>query len=188
MDRREAVLFCQEVDATFRGELTEPQEAALRRHLADVELAEARAALGLLVEDGQVFVPVASEVLGAVRRLRGEARALPWAEAWPVITEGLRRYARTDRSPEKRRLLVEAVGRRCGEGAARFVQSCGPDRLLMEPVDGEHGGAVLHRLRQDYEACCGQAREDGRVGRALEAARRLELGGRSGLRRLEAGS
>lgn len=179
--------FMLELTGAFRGEVDRAREAALRHHVGEEPLEDARAALRLLVEDGLVFLPVPAEVVGALRRLRAR-RELEWPEAWPAISAALRDYCRGGRTAERRLAMVRRVAEECGEGAARFAQALGPDRLAREPVDDpDHGGAVLHRLRGDFEACRRAALEDGVVGRALERAAAQALGRGRGPRRLELG-
>jgi hypothetical protein len=69
--REEWALFAAEVEATFRGGLGDDREAALREHLGRVPFELARGAVARLVLDGQVFVPTAAELVGALRHVCG---------------------------------------------------------------------------------------------------------------------
>jgi hypothetical protein len=63
MTEQEWALFAVEVEATFRGDLAEDREAALRTHFGRVTFEDGRAAVAALVERGQVFMPTPAELL-----------------------------------------------------------------------------------------------------------------------------
>ena len=178
--------FVLEVNATFRGEkigAESPDDAdgaarlaAYRVHLGGLEYETATAAIRLLVEGGQVFVPAAAEVVVAARRL--EAPSAPgWAQAWPMIERSLRRDD-PDMLPE----IVRA-----------FVVSYGSKRLGHEPVnDPLHGGAVLARIGKDYDRFVEDFEDGQRTGRALGQGtargelRRLDAAASAGIPAAEA--
>lgn len=181
--------FAAELGHAFRGGFgpTHPtdaqgaaQEATYRRHLGDLDYAVATAAVALLVEDGKVWLPVVGEIRAAVQRLT--VRPAPSFDvAWQAFTTAYREHQCSDPA------LVERVAELAGEGAARWVAARTPQALAMEPTEGEHAGPVRHRLSLEYAAYVAQASEDGRIGRAIERARRLELtsGERPALRRVD---
>ena len=189
MTGREWATFASMLECTFEGELDELTEAAMRRHLGDLEAAHADAAVALLVEDGQVFLPKPGEMLRAARRVE-RPEAPPWSEAWPVIARVMLRHGQALGNGHRREALIaiaEEVERDLGEGPARWVVRCA-DRLRVEPVnDPDVGGAVVKRLGDEYREACNQAAEDRKVGLALERARCAgELAaGRPAMRRLD---
>lgn len=192
MTAQEFADFCAEVDNTFNGDLTDDKAKVFWRHVADLDVSLARAAVNLLVEQGQVWMPTPGEMRAAVRMLVAPG-APPFSEAWPVIAAALDRHGGRTRyaeSPEAARrartALVAEVAAQLGEGPARWVERT-MGRLMREPVnDPEHGGKVIGRLGKEYEESCRQTAEDGQVGLALERAGARSLGdGRPSLRRLD---
>lgn len=201
MTAHEWAAFAAELGHAFRGGFgpTGPddtngaaQEATYAHHLAGLDYDVAAAAVALLVEDGQVFLPTPGELREAVRRVT-HASSAPFAEAWRLIGRELRRhYVHPDTSTpeqlgEADRAFVAAVAEHVGEGAARWAQARGRLGLGMEAVDGEHAGAVRHRLEGEYSTFVAQAEEDRRVGLAIARAERAALttGRPSGPRRLD---
>lgn len=180
--------FAAELGHAFRGGFgpTDPtdaqgaaQEATYRRHLGELPYPLATAALALLVEGGQVWLPVVGEIRAAVQRLT--VRPAPSFDvAWRAFTSA---YDRGGDTAE----IVERVGRDAGEGAARWVAARSPQALAHEQTAGEHAGPVRHRLALEYATYVERASEDGRVGRALERAQRAQLpaGERPTLRRVD---
>jgi hypothetical protein len=82
---------------------------------------------------------------------------------------GRRRADRSDRS------VVEAVQGLVGEAPARWLAAYGVRRFAMEPIDGEHGGAILARMAKEYAEVAAVVCEDGRVGLALQMVDRKAL-------------
>lgn len=194
--------FAVELEHVFRGDFGPrhaddatgaAQEGAYRLHLGSVPYDVAAAAIALLLERGQVWLPKVGELRAAIAAVE-RPPAVPFVEAFAIFRRAYGRHAvHPDvASPAQRRAadvaIIEDVQRVAGEGAARWVHARGPLALAMEPTGGEHGGAVLHRLEREYDACVERAREDRRRGVALERARRVAaLGsGGDGPRRLDA--
>lgn len=175
--------FVLEINATFRGEKIGPASdddaegaargAAYQLHLGAMDYADAQAAIRLLVQDGQVFVPAPAEVIAATRRVSQPAVA-SWLEAWPVIQRHITR--RRGRSVND---TLWAINDDIGEIPARFVKHYGVDRLALEEVDdADHGGAVRRRLEQAYDRFVEDYLDGVRVHAALEPGsgpRRLDL-------------
>ncbi len=169
--------YVSELELAFEGSLGEMGEKVYRQHLGDMDYDLARAALSLLVADGQKWLPKPGEVMAAAQRVVGPRR-VPWGEAWPAIVHAMRHADDVE--------VVREVARTCGEGAARFVHRHGVGRLRVEPTEHpEWGGAALRRLQVEYEDTCDAVREDGKVGLALAQADRAALAaGRPGVRAL----
>jgi hypothetical protein len=182
--------FASVLELTFKGdELADPEaEAAYQAQLGGLDVGLAEAAVNLLVEDGQTWMPMPGEFMAAARRLE-RPDAPPWSEAWPVVRRAMARHAlalTNGRRPAALEALVADVDEQLGEGPARWVGRTW-ERLLREPVnDPDVGGAVLKRLGDEYAEACRQAAEDRRAGLALEraGARASVGGGRPALRRL----
>lgn len=203
MNPAEWAAFALELDHAFRGDFGPQseddaagaaQEATYVRHLGGLDYETACAAVALLVEDGQVFLPSPGEVRGAVRRVTSTPAA-PFAEVLVELGRAHRRnYVHPDtgtarQHAEAERAIVAHVAETCGEGAARWVQARGVRSIGGEAIEGEHGGAVRHRLEGEYSTFAEQAAEDSKVGLALERAERATLtaGERpAGPRRLDA--
>lgn len=197
MTAQEWAAFALELEHTFRGTFGpagpddadgSAQEAAMRRHVAGEDYDVASAALALLVEDGQVFMPTAAEVRAAVRRVTTRSRA-PFAEVLRVFGRSYSRHRRALDAGRITRLelereVVRDVVADCGEGAGRWIVARTAQALALEPVEGEHAGAVRHRLEGEYSTFAERAEEDQRVGLALERAGRPELGRGRGPRQL----
>lgn len=169
MTGEEFAQFVLEVNATFRGDKIGPvsggdvlgaaRDTAYRVHLGGLDYGTAQAAIRLLLEDGQVFVPAVAEVLAAARRT-SEPRTPSWLEAWPLIERSLRRD-----DPD---LLPDVV--------REFVVHYGSHRLGHEPVnDPVHGGAVLARIGKDFDRFVEDYRDGQRIGRALDPVSRGQL-------------
>lgn len=187
--------FALELDQTFKGDFGPrseqdaagaAQEASYIGHFGDVDYGVAVAALHLLVRDGQVWLPTPGELFHAVERIQLGRGVLPrepeFAAVWTAVSALIVRHA-TDTTDVA---FVAAVSKRCGEGAARWAQARGRRALGLEQSEGDHRGPVLHRLEQEYQRFAAAAKEDQKVGAAIErAGRRTELGaGGDGPRRL----
>jgi hypothetical protein len=146
-----------------------------RTLLGDVPFDTVSAALRLLVADGKWACPMPGEVMDAARRVSGvsEVDAPPFEEAWRGITLLLLPASRGDTSLQR---AVKAVAENVGEGAARWVAARGTGLMMELTEHPDHGGAVRHRLAQEYDRYCQQAAEDGKRGLALESAERAQLG------------
>jgi hypothetical protein len=188
MTPQEWAAFAAELRHSFVGDFgpTGPhdtdgaaQEAVYRRHFGGLDYDVTSAAVALLVNDGRVHLPRPGELRAAVRRVT-EASSLPFAEVWEILTDAAMRHRGASAD------VVAIVSRECGEGAARWVAARGVGDLMHEPVNGEHGGAVRHRLEAEFASFVAQAEEDGRVGRAIEQAQRQQIGRGRGLRQIEA--
>lgn len=193
MTAQEWAAFAAELDHVFRGDFGpkgpddadgQAQEASYFRHLGGLDYDVASAAVALLIEDGQEWLPAPGKLREAVRRVI-RASSAPFAQVWREFTVT---YARHRGDEEA---IVRRIAERCGEGAARWVQTRGPSQLALEPVHGDgaegrpSGGAVRRRLEAEYGGFVEQAEEDERVGLALERVRRPALGER-GPRRMDA--
>lgn len=72
MTEGEWALFTAEVEATFRGDLAEDREAALREHFLLVPFDTARECVGYLVRTArQVWVPTPAELVNALESVVG---------------------------------------------------------------------------------------------------------------------
>lgn len=201
MNDREWALVALELDHTFRGDFGakaedddsgKVQEAAYRDRFGGMDYATVRAALSLLVDEGQVWLPMPGELMKAVRRIE-QRRTPPFAQALNRVLE-LARDTRPVRRPysgfvdaiARRSLAGEAdreadarfvarVSEELGEGAARWALSRGRRGILEEDVDDEYNGARRNRLEEEYTAFVKVAAEDEKVGLALERVRRAAL-------------
>lgn len=185
MTNREFVVLMQELDATFRGELDKAGEGAMRQHIGRVSFDEAHEAIAVLVARGQVFMPVAAEMVGALTR---DPSRPTFEEAFAVLYE-------RPRSPLKKSTTKAAVAKAMEHHPliARFVQVLGRDYLArLEVFDVEWGGAKRQQLlkawndmvaatgERDVTALVESTRDGGRTRRldpmkAIGAERR-ELG------------
>jgi hypothetical protein len=211
--------FTLELAQSFRGTFGQQhgddangraQEVVYRSHFAAVDYDVMVAAVALLVQDGQVFVPAPGELMPAVRRvlqrtrapfaevlrgvlaLTGEYRPVPPPYPGRAWGPGERAAAARAAEVDAHRRLVAAVSDRYGEAAARWVDARGAAELRGEELDGEYAGAVRHRLEQELAEFTAQAEEDGKVGLALARAQRAAgaIGSgqeRRGLRRVSMG-
>jgi hypothetical protein len=105
-------LFVTQLEATFRGELGDDREAALRVHFGRVPFEWAGCAFGDLVERGQVFMPVSSELVAALRRVVGSAwhtRRLLHGRSVAEQEEADAQAARAAVVVSERRLLAEGA-------------------------------------------------------------------------------
>ena len=162
------------LDNSFKGDLTEFKAATYRDHLGHLDVGTARAALRLLVAQGQAWLPAPGEIMAAVNTLERPS-APPFAEAWPVIARSLDRlwlhYGSPEEKARRKLQLVSEIEAQLGEGPARWVERTA-ERLVMEPTnDPDVSGVVLHRLGLGYAEACQQAVEDRQVGRAVERAK-----------------
>lgn len=201
MTEREWALVALELDHTFRGDFGakaedddsgKVQEAAYRDRFGGMDYATVRAALSLLVDEGQVWLPMPGELMKAVRRIE-QRRTPPFAEALDRVLElarstrparpgyrgfveaGVRASRSRDRESDADERFVAAVAAELGEGPARWAQARGRRELLGEDLGGEHGGAIRHRLEQEFAGFVEAAEEDRKVGLALERVRRAAL-------------
>lgn len=78
MTDREWALFAAEVEASFRGDLAEDRESALKTHFASVPYDAARAAVRWLVLHDTSWMPTAAELVNALRRAAGDREARAW--------------------------------------------------------------------------------------------------------------
>lgn len=219
MTEQEWEAWTLELAASFKGTFgpQDPEDTAghaqllaYRTHFATVDYDVMVAAVALLVQDGQVFMPAPGEVMVAGRRvlqrtrapfaevlrgvlaLAGEHRPVPPAYPGRAWRQGEKRAADAAAAADAHSRFVAAVAERFGEPAARWADARGRDELRGEPLDGEHGGAVRHRLEEEFAEFVLQADEDMKVGLALTRAHRatdaLETGrARRGLRRVSMG-
>lgn len=183
MDAQEWTAFALEVEATFGGDLTPDREAALQKLLGELDAQVAGAALRWLVLRGERWMPWPGDFADALRAVSGQ-RVVPFAEALPVVLRELQRAKYRANGVGALAGAVATIAERCGEGPARWAQARG-FALLMEPIEGEVGGAVRKRLEDEMAAFVSQASEDERTGLALGRAQRHRIGS-GGLRRLGA--
>lgn len=87
MTEREWAAFAAELEATFRGDLAEDRESAVKTHLAGVPFEAARGAIRRLVLDGQSWLPTPAEVLGALRRSAGERPVRAWLAGYATAED-----------------------------------------------------------------------------------------------------
>lgn len=191
MTAEEWELVATELDHGFQGGFGQSgpddaagaaQEAVYRRHLGELEAETVTAAIALVLQDGQEWLPKPGQLLAAVRRLQPGASSVPFAVAWATVQAALRKaYVHPDTGTAEElqraeRLFVQAVDAVAGEAAARWAAARGRRGLGQERVDDQdHGGAVLHRLEQEYARFAAQVQEDGKVGLALQRVGRGEL-------------
>lgn len=186
MTEQEWAALAVELDHAFVGDFgADPaQEAVFVKHLGGLPYDVVAAAIALLVEDGQVHLPRVGELRAAVQRVT-QASVAPFSSVWATFERSVQRHVRLgdrDRDAAVVRDVLEA----CGEGPARWVAARGVRTLAHEPVNGEHAGAVRHRLERECAEYVDQAREDGRVGRAIASVKRAEVTAGDGLRRVDA--
>lgn len=159
---------CFVLAKAWPGEFTADHEAAYFFIVGDYERQAVEAAIKQLARAGGRFRPSAAEIAAAV-----EGASLPpsFDEAWPVIDAAARRfYADPDR-------LLTEIRERAGEFAAGWVATYSVERLTREPLYGEHGGAVLHRLAASYAESSSTEEKRARVVLALtEGGLRLNKG------------
>lgn len=113
MNDAEWAAFTGLLEANFRGGLPEDRDGALRIYFGKVPEAWALRAVDDLVERGQVFVPVSSELVAALRRVAPNAwhhrrllRGLSVAEQVGADAQAARAAAEI----LSRRLLAEGGG------------------------------------------------------------------------------
>lgn len=194
----EWAMFMLELEATFKGKLGPDsnddaagvaQETVFVRHFAGEPQDVMLAAVALLVQDGQVWMPLPGDLASALRRVRGRS-VVPFAEVMREFDAAVRRrrlpqpHQGRDVWAAFERGVVEDVGNACGEGAARWVATRSARLLCEEQRVGEWAGPVADRLSKELAEFVGIAREDGRVGVALSRAGMREVGAGGGLRRL----
>lgn len=107
----ELAAFFQLLDVSFRGELTEPAEAAIARVFGRVPWSLAERTVDRLVYQGQVFVPVPAELVRAL-----------WVVAGGEFAA-------------KAALAGESPRERAGQLTAEWQQGRRPMRLLGAPDD-----------------------------------------------------
>lgn len=141
---------------------TESEEAAYGFILGHYELAEVEAAVRAAGGDRR---PSA----GALKDwIQAQHAPMTWDEAWPII-----RSALTFHHGDHVKLLA-VVAENAGTHAAGWVASYGIGRLMNEETgDPEHGGAVLHRLGQNYSELASTDSGRARMAQALEAGPRV---------------
>lgn len=109
MDDREWAAFAAYFEASFRGDLAEDRELALRMHVGEHSLADCRAAVAALVRDGHAMVPAPAEVLDALRSIQRDrartarARAIEEATGMTVGEKWRRHQELIDRGPAHQR-------------------------------------------------------------------------------------
>jgi hypothetical protein len=177
MTRDEWAALVTRVDAWWPGNFTPDDRDAWFDVLGDFDREAVTAALKAALRQSPKWRPAAGEVL-AILEPEVEAAATPtWAEARAALF-GPRGVVRTSITRGD-----EAALERAGEVhpyLLAYCQAAGLRRLAMEEVDGDHGGAVIKRLGDEWADHCRRCDERIAVGRSLEPM------GRSGeLQRLD---
>ena len=76
MNDHEWRAFAAEVEASFRGDLAEDREMALRVHIGEEAFEQAREALHRIVRSGETFMPAPADFLAELAAMRSERRYL----------------------------------------------------------------------------------------------------------------
>lgn len=167
MTDRDWQAFTAELEATFRGDLAPDREAALKVHCGDWPLETARQAIAVMVGQGRVHMPTPGEMVVSAQKA-SVPEAPSFGEAWPLICRLI--------GFDSDRKSVARVQERLGDGPAVFVSRYGARRLGIEPVNGDHGGAIMARLEAAYNEACRAVAEDGRVAMTLRSGEPRRLG------------
>lgn len=156
--------------AWWPGEFSATTSGAYFVALRQFDAATVTRAVEGFLNAGAKFRPSAAELVGAIR---GTSKPRPSAEeAWSLIQQAVRKvgasvYAQDFDERHQRAIdwLAEQDEVVAAYAARRGL--CGTGSLGMEEVNGEHGGAALHRVHGEYRDAVAAAAD--RQARGLPA-------------------
>jgi hypothetical protein len=137
--------------------------------LKDFEKDAVLAAIRDYAASGERFPPTSGQIVAIA-----EPPYPRFSEMWPMLQRAMGQI----KPMEPTGATLRRVENMCGPLVAGWLQQFGVENMMHAPVeDATHGGAVRHRIRQDYE----EAMRDSASRRRLEAlapsARRAQLTG-----------
>lgn len=124
-------------------DFTPEAEAAYFAVLAEFSAEDVQAAVKAQLEHGQPFAPSCAQILASVREV--QTTPLPSFDAvfgWCQVA--------AQRWSDNERIALHWLMTQ-SEIAAGWVAEYGWKRFCHEPVGGDHGGAVLHRMEQSWK-------------------------------------
>lgn len=171
MQPREWQQIAGVMENAWRGDMDEARSNAYFVLLEPYDTADVERALRVLVQNGNPFLPTASEIVAAINAAR--TSSVPtWPEAWAAISRAIRRHGWRG-SVRARMDLTESHTM-----VASFVDAYGWIRMCREEVDHpQFGAAVLRRIGEAYAEHVERQQDREANGLAIAASQRRTLTG-----------
>jgi hypothetical protein len=157
-----------------------PEQAGAYRvalELVGATSADVGRALAVLLQSGSAFRPSAAEIVAV---LAPPTRRPSPEHAWDLVRQAIRKVGRSVYAAdfdERHQAAIDWLAEQDPVVAAWAARRglCGHGSLGMEDVAGEHGGAALHRLAQDYRQVVAAAQERERLGQPAVTPAQLQV-------------
>jgi hypothetical protein len=175
---------CFLMEQAFKGDMDEDKRDAYRVFLEKFSSEQVVAALQVLAEESEPWLPAVPEIVQACRKLEqadhgGEVPG--WAEVYPMLIRALHVHVGYFESDaEKTATCVAWLEKNSHPVVAKFFEAQGYDRLSrMEVDDPEHGALRQKDLREMWEQFVEVAKQRLATGLALQSVGRRACGPRS---------
>lgn len=159
MNGRDWDAICHILSGAYKGDFTESKANIYRQFLIKYDRAEMEAAMLILSERGQVFLPTPGELIAAIGLVsRVEA---------PDFTTAMRFIRRIGKYPDDTK-FVRWLEEACHPIVAAWVSDFGVRNIRYEEVDDpDYGGLILRRWRHSYDQYVAHGKTNEQIQRAL---------------------
>jgi len=143
--------ICLHLELCFAGEWDDDKADAYAEFLGRLPCEAVTAAIAVLAENGQRWIPTVGEILGVLDRASAPP---PFDKAWAYIARALASWgAWHDRAVAERALQGQHPA------VLDWARTYGWERLQREEINSpEHGGAIMYRLAKSYAEHCAEYR------------------------------